>query len=195
MPRGDALKTEREAVEIVRQEEIARGWSPGPPLSKSRERIEGCDFFSYPADGGPPHPIEVKGWGEPLLTPGGSFTYGADINAQQFERARRDPRWRLEIVGNLTAARTGSGAIERLSLTAAEVIERAQPWRFSVPLDGLRRVFPIARSSVPGAEPAAWRTERRRPQFAPPAAASVPSEFPRRRLLQPQSVQGGQKSC
>jgi hypothetical protein len=134
VPRGDSLTTEREAVKIVRQEEIARGWTPGPLLSKTRERAEGCDFFSEPPEGGPAHPVEVKGWGEPLLASEGSK---ADINAQQLERAQRDPTWRLEIVGNLTAHRAGLGEIERLTLTAAEVVDRARPLRFNVTLEGL----------------------------------------------------------
>jgi hypothetical protein len=90
------MKTEREGVEIVRQEEVARGWEPGALLSQPNQRLEGCDFFSTPPDGGRPHPIEVKGWGEPLLAASGAFTYPADVNAQQFERARRVQRggWR-----------------------------------------------------------------------------------------------------
>ena len=111
--------------------------SLGRCLSKAQERREGCDFFSSPPDGGPAHPIEVKGWGDPLIGADGSFTYPADINVQQFERAQRDPTWRLEIVGNLAAHRAGLGAYQRLTLSGAEVVERAQPWRYTVPLDGL----------------------------------------------------------
>jgi len=51
----------------VREEEQARGWTPGPALRKPAEGVEGCDFFSHPPGGGLPHPIEVKGWGESLF--------------------------------------------------------------------------------------------------------------------------------
>jgi hypothetical protein len=138
MPRSaGALSTEREAVLVVRAEEEARGWTPGPNLSKSEEARHGCDFFSYPPDGGAAHAVEVKGWGEPLTCRDDEFTYDADINAEQHARACRDPNWRLEIVGNLTAARAGAGEIERLTLTAADVVERALPWRYKVGLSGL----------------------------------------------------------
>ncbi len=131
------MKVEREAVEIIRQEELTRGWEPGAQLSQTQQRLDGCDFFSTPPDGGAPHPIEVKGWGEPLLTASGAFTYPADVNAQQFERAQRDPTWRLEIVGNLTAHRAGLGPYERLTLSSNEVVERARPWKYTVELEGL----------------------------------------------------------
>lgn len=137
MPRGEYANTEHAAVEIVRAAELARGWQPGPLLAQHAQHEAGCDLLSTPPDGGPPHAIEVKGWGEPLLAPDGSFTYPADINREQFERAERDPNWRLEIVGNLTAARSGVGVAECLTLTAAEVIERAACWRYRVTLGDL----------------------------------------------------------
>ncbi len=92
--------------------------------------------------------MEVKGWGEPAR-PDGSFSYDADINVQQLERAKRDPSWRLEIVANLTAARKGEGTVERLSLSAADVVERAKPWAFLVPLDGLVAVVDDADEAGP----------------------------------------------
>ncbi len=122
---------------IVRDEEIAREWTPGPPLSRQRERQEGCDFFSTPPGGGAPHPVEVKGWGESLFRPDGRFRYPQDINSEQRARAESDPNWRLEIVANLTAARLKTGVVERLTLTAAEVTSRAVPWKYRVPLEGL----------------------------------------------------------
>ena len=138
MPRSvGALSTEREAVLVVRAEEEARGWTPGPNLSKYEEALQGCDFVSQPPDGGAAHAVEVKGWGEPLRRGDDGFTYDADINAEQHARACRDSNWRLEIVGNLTAARAGTGEIERLTLTAADVVERARPWRYKVGLSGL----------------------------------------------------------
>jgi hypothetical protein len=106
-------------------------------LAQHAQHEAGCDLLSTPPEGGVPHPIEAKGWGEPLLAPDGSFTYPADVNREQFERAKRDPSWRLEIVGNLTAARSGTGAAERLTLTASEVVDRASCWRYRVRLDGL----------------------------------------------------------
>jgi hypothetical protein len=137
MPRGNDLKVEQEAMAFVRAEETAKGWTPGPALSKAREREEGCDFLSTPPRGGEPHPVEVKGWGESLRGPDGRFRYGQDINAEQFARAQRDPNWRLEIVANLTAVRARTGEVERLTLTAAEVCRLAVPWKYSVRLDGL----------------------------------------------------------
>jgi hypothetical protein len=137
VPRGEYANTEHAAVEIVRAAELARGWKPGPLLGQHAQHEAGCDLLSTPPDGGPPHPVEVKGWGEPLLAADDSFTYPADINREQFERATRDPNWRLEIVGNLAAVRAGTGHPERLTLTAAEIIARASCWRFRVSLDGL----------------------------------------------------------
>lgn len=137
MPRGEYANLEHEAVQIVRASELARGWQPGPVLAQHAQHEAGCDLLSTPPDGRTPHPIEVKGWGEPLLTPNGSFTDAADVNREQFQRAEHDPNWRLEIVGNLTAARTGTGMPERLTLTAAEVVDRVVCWRYRVPLAGL----------------------------------------------------------
>jgi hypothetical protein len=137
MPKGTFADIEKLAVEIVRKGEIARGWNPGPLLGQHQQHEEGCDLSSRPPDGGPAHRIEVKGWGEPLLMPDGSFTDLADVNHEQIDRARNDPAWRLEIVGNLTAVRAGTGAAQRLTLSAAEVRERAVGWRYRVPLDGL----------------------------------------------------------
>lgn len=128
-------KTETEAYEIVRREELGRGWTPGPLLSPHQQRLEGCDFFSTPPGKRPPDRVEVKGWGDPLLRDG-RFTYPADINVEQYERAK-DPCWRLEIVANLTAAREGRGEVDRLTLTGAEVRKRARPWKYKVSLDGL----------------------------------------------------------
>jgi len=136
MPRGEYAKTEKLAIEIVRDAEIARGWTPGPLLGQRAQHEEGCDLLSTPPDGGPPRRIEVKGWGEPLVAKG-AFTYPADVNREQYERANSDPNWRLEIVGNLIAVRAGTGQPERLTLTADEVVKRAACWRYRVPLDGL----------------------------------------------------------
>jgi hypothetical protein len=109
MPRGDAYKTELEAVAIVRREYERAGWSVGATLSKSKERRQGCDLLAEHADTGDRAVIEVKGWGEPLRRTDGTFSYPADINAQQHQRALNDNSWRLEIVANLSAARAGSG--------------------------------------------------------------------------------------
>ncbi|GEM_PF-3410990 len=137
MPRGEYANTEHAAVEIVRAAELARGWTPGPQLGQHAQHEAGCDLLSTPPDGGPPHPVEVKGWGEPLLAADGSFTYPADVNREQFERAKRDPNWRLEIVGNLSAVLAGTGHPQRLTLSGSEVTSRALCWRYRVPLDGL----------------------------------------------------------
>jgi hypothetical protein len=137
MPRRDDLKTEQEAIAIVRAEEKAKGWVPGPSLSKRREREEGCDFFSTPPDGGKPDPIEVKGRGGSMFLSDGRFRSRPDINAEQLARAQRDPNWRLEIVANLGAVRAGAGVVERLTITAADLRTRTAPWKYRVTLDGL----------------------------------------------------------
>jgi hypothetical protein len=124
-------------VEIVCDAERARHFKPGDLLGQRAQHDEGCDLLSVPENGGPAHRIEVKGWGEPLLKPDGSFTYPADVNQEQLDRARSDPTWRLEIVANLTAERAGSGKAERLTLSGAEVAERAIGWRYRIPLDDL----------------------------------------------------------
>lgn len=137
MPRGEYAEIEKLAVNIVRERETARGWMPGPVLGQHDQHQEGCDLLSAPPDGGPAHRIEVKGWGEPLLAADGSFTYPADVNHEQVERAKSDPNWRLEIVGNLTAVHAGTGEPQCLTLSAAEVVGRADAWRYRVSLDGL----------------------------------------------------------
>jgi hypothetical protein len=133
-------QTEKEAVRIVREEEEQAGRRV-EALTKSRERSEGCDFLSYPPDGGPPDRVEVKGWSAPFMkvTKSGvpAFSYESEVNVEQLGRARIDPRWRLEIVANLAAVRAGTGEAQRLSLTGTEVVERAKPWKFRVSLEGL----------------------------------------------------------
>jgi hypothetical protein len=137
MPRGDAYKTELDAVAIVRAEYERAGWAVGPTLSKTEERRQGCDLIAEHRGTGKRAAIEVKGWGDPLRRPDGSFNFPADINAQQHERALEDDGWRLEIVANLTAARDGSGRAQRLTLSAGEVRRRAVPLKLAVPLEGL----------------------------------------------------------
>ncbi len=138
MPRGSkSYATELEAVKIVRAEETAKGWTPGPPLGQPAQKVEGCDFLSAPPDGGSGHRVEVKGWGDPIVWPDGSIRDSANITVEQFERATADPNWRLEIVANLTAAREQRGQPQRLTLTSAEIRERVREWRYRIDLDGL----------------------------------------------------------
>jgi hypothetical protein len=137
MPKGDYANTEKEAIRIVTESEKAKGWTPGHFLSQRAQHDQGCDLLSTPPSGGEPHPIEVKAWGEPLVKSDGSFTYPADVNQEQLERAKTDPHWRLEIVANIAAVRAGTGKPERLTLSGKEVCERAVGWRYRVPLDGL----------------------------------------------------------
>lgn len=82
------------------------------------------------------HRIEVKGRGEPPLARNGTSTT-PDVNQEQYERAKSDPDWRLEIVANLATVRAGTGKPERLTLTRDEVVKRAECWRYRLPLDGL----------------------------------------------------------
>jgi hypothetical protein len=139
VPKGAYYDTEKNAVKIVRNEQVGRGWTPGAQVGQREQPREGCDFLSTPPEGGPAHPVEVKGWGDPILDKDGSFTYPADINIEQLERARRDPNWRLEIVGNLASVRDGRGRPQRLTLTAEDVLARAKGWRFKVRLTGLEK--------------------------------------------------------
>ena len=98
----------------------------------------GCDLLSVPPQGGDPHPVEVKGWGEAFLSgTSGRFAYHQDIRASQMEAAQRDTNHRVEIVANLTAYMAGAGPYERLTLTAKEVLARAIPRLYDVPLTGL----------------------------------------------------------
>jgi hypothetical protein len=133
VPRAGREKEVR-AVDIVCTRLSSRGWQVDPPLAQIRQPVEGCDFFAT-SPGGDRHAIEVKGWGEPLLGPSGRFLHAADINAEQLRRAKDDERWRLEIVGNLDAVIAGRGAAQCLSLTGEEVAQRAEGWKYRVPLD------------------------------------------------------------
>jgi hypothetical protein len=72
-----------------------------------------------------------------LLRSAQSFSFPADINVEQYDRASRDARFRLEIVANHTAARNGSGTVERLTLTADDIRARARPSQYRLPLNGL----------------------------------------------------------
>lgn len=74
-------------MEIVTAEEAARGWNAVWVGSWAKERELGCDLLSTPPGGGEPFRIEVKGWGEPLLTSKGTFTYGQDVRASQLHAA------------------------------------------------------------------------------------------------------------
>jgi hypothetical protein len=130
-----ALSTERRAVEIVRSEEEARGRKV-TGLSKIQEREYGCDLLSDGPNGR--EYVEVKGWGEPLLGANGTFTFPADLNAEQYETACREgARFRLEIVADLSAERKAPGHYQRLSLTGDDIRQLATPWRYRLPLDDL----------------------------------------------------------
>ena len=117
--------------------EAARGWSPSEVRVATEEKRLGCDVLSLPPAGGDPHPVEVKGWGEPFLSVSGRFNYAQDIRASQMEAAQPDPNFRVEIVANLTAYPTRTGPYARLTLTAAEICDRAIPRLFDIPLEGL----------------------------------------------------------
>ena len=129
-----------EAVRIFLAEERARGWNPTEIRVATQEKRLGCDVLSVPPEGGEPHPVEVKGWGEAFLSvSSGRFVYHQDIRTSQMEAAMRDPNYRVEIVANLTAYLAGRGSYERLTLTADEVCERAVPRLYDVPLAGLEQ--------------------------------------------------------
>src|SRR4051794_6744717 len=110
----------REAMRIVLAEEKDRGWTATAIGSARAEKQHGCDILSTPPEGGTPHPVEVKGWGEPFLGARGRFLYAQDIRDSQYEAAKRHPNFRLEIVANLTAFLAERAPYERLTLTARE---------------------------------------------------------------------------
>jgi hypothetical protein len=138
MPRQEAsLSTERRAMQVVRAEEEARGRTI-TVLSKTQEREHGCDFVSRGPDGGTEF-VEVKGWGESLLRDADTFSYPADLNRQQYERACAEgSRFRLEIVAGLTAERANPGMYERLTLSGEDVQRLAEPWKYQLALNGLQ---------------------------------------------------------
>ncbi len=134
-------------MEIVLAEERAAGWAPHVLGAAGLEKEHGCDILSGPPGGGEPHPVEVKGWGEPFIAVRGRFGYHQDIRATQMQAADRDPNFRIEIVANLTAYLSRTGPYERLALTAPEIVERAIPRLYDVPLAGkegeiVRRLAP-----------------------------------------------------
>lgn len=123
------------AMEIVEAEERANGWSPSVIGVAALEKEYGCDMLSVPPEGGDPHPVEVKGWGEPFLRASGKFVYPQDVRESQMHVAKRNPDFRMEIVANLTAYLQRTGRYERLTLTAADV-QSATPRLWEVQLDG-----------------------------------------------------------
>lgn len=123
------------AMEIVEAEERANGWSPQVIGVAALEKEHGCDILSVPPDGGDPHPVEVKGWGEPFLRPSGKFVYTQDVRESQMLAAKQNPDFRIEIVANLTAYLQGNTEYERLTLTAAD-LQNAASRLWEVRLDG-----------------------------------------------------------
>jgi len=136
-------------MEVVLAEEIAAGWAPRVLGAAALEKQHGCDILSTPPAGGDPHPVEVKGWGDPFIAARRRFAYDQDIRASQMEAAKRDPNFRIEIVANLTAYLAGAGPYERLTLTASEIIERAVPRLYDVPLTGKEPEI-VRRHAPPG---------------------------------------------
>lgn len=123
------------AMEIVTSEERQNGWAPHVIGVASQEKEHGCDILSTPPEGGEPHPVEVKGWGEAFIGARGQFLYTQDLRASQMRAAKNDPNFRIEIVANLTSYLGGDGPYERLTLRANE-IKSAQPRLWEVVLDG-----------------------------------------------------------
>jgi hypothetical protein len=123
--------------------------------------------LSTSPDGGPPVPIEVKGWGESLRLASGAFRYHQDIRASQFEAAGRDPSFRVEIVANITEYVAGRGPYERLTIRAELVRSRAVPRLFDVPLSGLEaEIRTVAAAAPPASARAAWSVVGRPTPFA-----------------------------
>lgn len=123
-------------MEIVLAEERERGWQPAVIGGWAKEKEHGCDILSTPPGETQPHPVEVKGWGEPMLSPRRKFTYGQDIRTSQLAAAKLNPNYRIEIVANLDAHLRGEGGYQRLTLTAEQISTRATPRLYGIPLDG-----------------------------------------------------------
>jgi hypothetical protein len=134
-------------MDIVVAEEIVAGHHPHVLGAAALEKQHGCDILVTTGDGEEPTPVEVKGWGEPFFSASGLWRYPQDIRASQMEAARRNPAYRIEIVANLTAYLAGDGPYERLTLTAQEICERAEPRLYDVPLAG--KEDEIVRCSAP----------------------------------------------
>src|SRR5207245_8940150 len=96
------------------------------------------DILSTPPAGGDPHRVEVKGWGEPMLRPNGTFTWGQDIRSSQYAAATAHGTYRIEIVANLDAHLRGDGRYDRLTRTAVEICARALPHLYDLKLQGIQ---------------------------------------------------------
>jgi hypothetical protein len=148
------------AMDIVVAEERAAGWTPRVIGVAALEKHHGCDILSTPPEGGDPDPVEVKGWGEPLLRASGKFVYTQDLRQSQMLAAQANPRFRIEIVANLSAHQLHGEDYERLTLTAAD-IEKATPRLWEVDLQG--KAGEIRRRSSPlvtGVDRAAGATNK-----------------------------------
>lgn len=153
---------------IVLAEERAAGWAPVELGAAALEKQHGCDILSKPPGGGKPHPVEVKGWGEPFLAARGRFAYHQDLRESQMEAARRDATFRIEIVAILSAYLAGAGPYERLTLRATEIRDRAVPRLYDVTLLG--KEAEIERRSAPPDIPGEGAT----PTFEPPILEERP---------------------
>lgn len=72
-------------MNVILQEEADRGWQAPALGAAGAEKEHGCDILSIPPRGGEPHPVEVKGWGEPCMSVSGRFRYDQDIRESQFQ--------------------------------------------------------------------------------------------------------------
>lgn len=133
--RPNHLRVEQLAERVVRLEEEKLGRRV-QKLSKADERRYGCDFRST-GSGGDEHLIEIKGWGEPLLTAMGAFLYTTELRTAQWEASKLS-NWRLEIVANLTAAWENGDPPQRLTLTGADLEGRVAPMLWEVRLEGFQ---------------------------------------------------------
>lgn len=150
------LKTEikrRAAMAIVLAEEAAQGRIAKALASWAGEKMFGCDILSSTSSDEEPERVEVKGWGEPLLTAGGKFTYPQDIRASQFDAACVTSHYRIEIVANLDAYLLGSGGVQRLTLSAEYIRAHAVPRLYDVPLESLKGEVRVVEASELPAPP------------------------------------------
>lgn len=135
---GVAERIRAAAMEIVLREEAEKGWKAQAVRSVTEEKRHGCDILSIPPAGGEPHPVEVKGWSEPFLSPTGLLRHHQDLRASQFKAAHARDDYRIEVVANLAAYLAGQEPYQRLTLRANQ-IRQALPSAYELPLAELAR--------------------------------------------------------
>lgn len=137
---------------VIVAEEEACGRRVELPGSWAKEKLLGCDLLAHSKDVEEAERVEVKGWGETMLSPRGRFTYGQDVRASQVQAVFSGVRYRLEIVGNLDAHLGLGEPYHRLTLDADDIKSRLIPRLYEVPLTGLEGRVRIGPMEEPAEE-------------------------------------------